>query len=619
MKKLLIKEIGNQTINNGNISAAESESPSNRHQAELEKEIKAAETAGVDLRGYSEKTYSPFQLHEIRMGLKNKIDVSLYANSHFSWAQMYEIRKGIENGVDASIYAKVMFLNTQMHQIRIGLELGLDVSSYAKLIYSTSDMKKMRSKLFNDKYKIVSDCYGRTLKDEETGISIRLSNDLLSAYVTLPEEHSLTVFDITRALKNNGIIFGISKELIQDALNENTRDEFLAAQGIPYKQGKNGFYSFLKTEITDDADAARTDGTVDFSAAYPVEMVKKGDKVAIYTPPESGSNGYTVFGDEIINTMGKEIPKLSGNDIFLLEDGVTYVAKRDGHIIFHEDTYSIEIQNIILINNDVTYLSGYISCPGSIKIKGNVCDGAIIDAKGDVIIDGFVQGAYISAGNNIIISGGVNADNSGYVAAQRNIMGDFFEKAFVRAGADIETNYIINSNIIAGENVRAKGVMGIICGGSVAVGKSVFLRSAGNIAHMKTSFKLGDKKHYVDKLAAASSHREQVEKEITLLKKAEQHMILSIPPEQLESNDTYVKVGIALRMKIASYNSLTAEISSVLNSIELQKDVSLNASSVIYPNVDVNINGIMKIVREECENVTFLLRGESIISKQYIK
>ena len=81
MKKLFIKELGNQTYN-GNSVAAESESPSNRHQAELEKEIKAAETSGVDLRGYSEKTYSPFQLHEIRMGLKNKIGVSLYANCY---------------------------------------------------------------------------------------------------------------------------------------------------------------------------------------------------------------------------------------------------------------------------------------------------------------------------------------------------------------------------------------------------------------------------------------------------------------------------------------------------------------------------------------------------------
>lgn len=617
LKKFFGKEYGNITDILNEKHEGKNEDASERRILEREKEYHDAEADGINLRRYSEKEYTPFQLREIKEGLRKKLSVDLYAKPFYTWAHMYEIRMGLEHGLDVSLYLEPMLLSTQMHEIRLGLEQGLDVRSYAKLIYSTSDMKLRRHLMFEEKYRECNTGYAREITDDYTKIKIRLADDLLAAYVTLPEGNDFTALEVIRALRENGITYGILKESIEKAISDKVESEFLAAEGVKLQVGRNGSYKMLTDSIKnpdmDDSD----DMDVDLSISCSLNMVAAGQRIAVYHPASPGQNGMTVMGDEIRNHFGAELPKLQGNDIELLEDGRTYIAKRSGHIIYNSETFTIVIQDVMDIREDITFLSGPCFCDGSLRIRGNVGAGAVIDAKGDIIIDGYVQNAYISAGNNIVIAGGVNADDSGYIVAQQNVMANFFENANIHARSTIESNYIMNCTVHAGDVVRTKGVKGTICGGVTEAGSKIICKNAGNSAQTETKFVLGEKQNYVEALAAAVSQRVQTEREIKLLKKAEKHMIDSIPEELLIGNDTYVKIGFALRMKEALFDRLNFEVTELHGLIDRLNDISLNISGTAFPNINIDINGIKRIMDEELYYVSFIRKGKDIITAKF--
>ena len=75
-----------------------------------------------------------------------------------------------------------------MRQVRMGLNDGLDVSVYADLMYSVTDMKSIRESLLSEIYTDNDKGYGKKTIDEATGIIMHISDDYLTAYVTLPRK-----------------------------------------------------------------------------------------------------------------------------------------------------------------------------------------------------------------------------------------------------------------------------------------------------------------------------------------------------------------------------------------------------------------------------------------------
>ena len=51
---------------------------------------------------------------------------------------------------------------------------------------------------------------------------------------------------------------------------------------------------------------------------------------------------------------------------------------------------------------------------GSVYVRGEVGDGAVICAEKDILVDGFVEGAVLEAGGDIILRRGNNAAASGH-------------------------------------------------------------------------------------------------------------------------------------------------------------------------------------------------------------
>ncbi len=588
-----------------------------QYTKERDNEFELAEESGVDLGPYSNDEYNGFQLHEIRLGLEHRVNVKLYDDIAFSWEQMREIRKGLEHGLNASAYADSLYSDSQMHEIRMGLECGIDVSSYAKLVYSKSDMSRMRSELFEAKYMEYSKGFARKYTDDETGAVIRLGDDLMEAFLTVPKDKSFTEAMIYNILEDNGVTYGyIAENITALAEKGSEAGEMQVAQGVQFEKGSDGSYKMLWRKFEPPTPYVRADGTMDFATVDFVDMVKAGQPIAIYTPAKKGQDGMTVTGFGINNSAGEDLPKLNGKDIMLRSDKVTYAAKKDGYVVFDEDKYTIDIQDVLIIDGSVNYLYGNVFYDGTVRVKGNVEDGTIINAKGDVIVEGYVQSAYISAGNKVLVIGGVNANDSGYIAAQAGVYADYLENAIVYAGENVEANYILNSEVEAGTEISIKGAKGMICGGKVAAGFKVSAQYLGHRNLTKTKVCVGMNMRATERLNAANSLRIGIERDLNTLRMGEQHIIQTVPEKMLASNEMYRKLGIAIRMKEEEWEKSKAEIEEIQKWLDQTDKVSINVYSTVYPNTDIYINDCERLIEDEMFNVSFYQANDTIFTRQ---
>lgn len=584
---------------------------------ERDKEFKLAKKSGVDLSQYESNEYTGFQLHEIRLGLESKVNVKLYDDIAFSWEQMRQIRKGLEEGVDVAIYADALYSDAQMREIRLGLADGLPADLYAKLVYSKTDMHKKRTEFFADKYYLDPQSFGRKIKDAETGAVIRFGDDLLSAYVTLPKDNKLNKNEIYAMLKDNDIEYGLIDENIELLAEKGSEaGEVLIAKGVQLEKGCDGSYEMKWRKYEPPTPYERTDGTMDFATVDFVDMVKTGQPVAVYTPAVKGVDGRTVTGLIIEEKSGKDLPKLTGKFLAVRPDGVTYVAKKDGYIIFDESKYRIDIQDVLVINGNINRLYGNVFYDGTVRVNGNVGEGAIISAKGDVIVTGYVQSSYISAGNKVVAIGGINANDSGYICAQGGVYAEYIENSNIFAGEEVQANYILNSNVTAGTEITVKGSKGVVCGGTLSAGYRVNVQTVGNRSFVKTVVVVGKNASMSERITAAKSFMAEIKRDINTLRKGEEYLRHTVPADQLPANDMYIKLGIAVQMKEQSLKRVNDDIAEVESWIQSSDRASVNVFGTAYPNTEININEVTRLLDSNMFNVSFIQTDNVIITKQ---
>lgn len=584
---------------------------------ERDREFELAKKSGVDLSQYESNEYSGFQLHEIRLGLESKVNVKLYDDIAFSWEQMRQIRKGLEEGVDVSVYADALYSDAQMREIRLGLADGLPADTYANLVYSRTDMHRKRTELFADKYYLDPQSFGRKITDAETGAVIRFGDDLLSAYATLPKDNKLSKNAIYAMLEDNDIEYGFIDENIELLAEKGSEaGEVLIARGVQLEKGCDGSYDMKWRKYEPPTPYERTDGTMDFATVDFVDMVKTGQPVAIYTPAVKGVDGRTVTGLIIEEKSGKDLPKLTGKFLAVRPDGVTYVAKKDGYIIFDENKYRIDIQDVLVINGNINRLYGNVFYDGTVRVNGNVGEGTIISAKGDVIVTGYVQSSYISAGNKVVAIGGINANDSGYICAQGGIYAEYIESSNIFAGEEVQANYILNSNVTAGTEIVVKGSKGVVCGGTLSAGYKVSVQTIGNRGFVKTVVVVGKNASMSERVNAAKSFKAEIERDINTLKKGEEYLRHTVPADQLPANDMYIKLGIAVQMKEQSLKRVNDDIAEVESWIQNSDRASVNVFGTAYPNTEININEVTRLLDSNMFNVSFIQTDNVIITKQ---
>ena len=409
-------------------------------------QIRLAKKNGVDIDSYVIPDFRGISIREIRLGLEHHIDVSVYASREYTWQQMREIRLGLEKHLDVEQYKNVLYSWQQMREIRYGLEEGIDVSYYRSFMYTAKLMRQRRLDLLEKTKMPIQN--GEAVKKRFSCFDMLLNQSGMEAIVILPNPGvPIAQDEVLSAIKEADIKKGVDYAVVKAICDGTTSGDIVTlAKGVMPQAGADGWYEFFFDTNVKSNPALMEDGSVDYQNAKWFELVKKGQTVAVYHEAQEGTPGYTIMGESLATKKGKEKPILTGSGFQILEDKKTYIAMENGKIELKDNRLVI---SSLLVLDDVTSATGNVDFDGSIYVRGNVGQGVSIHATRDVLVDGYTESSVIEAGGDIILKKGNNASGRGFLRANGDVMGMFFESARVWAGGKVSANYCLRSEIHA--------------------------------------------------------------------------------------------------------------------------------------------------------------------------
>ncbi len=519
------------------------------YDAEQLAEIRIGLEKGLDLDPYLSKEYRGASIAEIRTGMENGVDVSFYAMSHYSWQQMREIRSGLENRIAVSKYTSAWYSWEQMREIRLGLEQGLDVEEYRLLRYTAGEMRRKRLTMLGESPEEEQEKQPESISSEDFVFEFASGN--MEAYITVKSEgKEITREALMDILEQNNIRMGIKEDVVAKIVEgDYGKSALLLAQGqIPYK-GKDGWYEYFFNTDIDRKPKKLKDGSVDYQNIEWFERIQEGWELAYYHEAEEGIDGYTVKGEIIKARKGFEQRALKGKG-FRVEGGNTYIATMSGMVCL--DGNELNITNHMELE-EVTLATGNVRFDGSVHVRGDVGNGTVITASGDVVIEGNVEAATITSGGNVVLKKGMNSSGRGMIMAEKDVVSRFFEAVAVTAKGNIEVDRCLNSQLTAGDKIVSTRV---IAGGVAQAEKGFRLHHVGNQAGLPTLLKLKINDTAWEANRKLKVAIWEVEHELQLLTKSYEDLREKIPPEVRSNMEMFVKVENAVFTKQKQYEKL---------------------------------------------------------------
>ncbi len=557
------------------------------------------------------------QIHEVRIGLFEQLDISAYSDSRLNWMQMQEIRLGLEKKLNVSLYTNYLFSHLQMKEIRLGLEAGLDVSSYCSLIYSASDMKKARQEQIDKMTSkpdpvSVGDSLLDSLRKKEFVITIEENGNKAYAYIPWSPGNMVTEEDIYDDLQRREIVFGIRHEAITKLIKKKKRNvKVLIAEGVPAVRGKDGWFEFFVRLDMPRIPAPLPDGGVDYVNIEAFEMVEEGEKIAVYHPAEKGTCGKNIYGETIHAEDGIEKKPLRGEGFRIAPDGVTYLSKMSGK--FEYINGRIIITNMLVVQEDVTAVTGKLEVDGSVYVIGSIYSGGYIKATGDIIIEHNVEAARLIAGGNVMIKKGSCSRNDCFIEAEGEVSGSFFEAANINARGNVKANYIMNSNINTLGRVIVSGKKGVLLGGRICAVKGVDTYNLGNSSHRKTLLEVGRNHLYEKEQVDYAGKREILLNELNSLETGWNKILQMLAAQREVPVDTVRKVQATIVAKSHELAQLDAEVSKLANLTDQNMNAPVCVRGTAHAGSVIVINTISYNLSANVNRVIFKLRNTHVV------
>lgn len=345
--------------------------------------------------------------------------------------------------------------------------------------------------------------------------TLDISSDAMTATARFiaPSETGkrLTVDEIVNDLKYRNVVAGIQTEVLQKHLSseESYCTDLVIAQGTEPKHGDDDRIEYYFNTDVNQQPEEKADGTVDYFNLNMINHCKAGDVLARIIKGVQGEPGVDISGQVLPPRDQKRAVLRHGKNIELSEDGLSISSMVDGHVmlvdkdVFVSDVYEVE---------NVDTSTGNIDYTGSVQINGNVSSNFVVNAGGNVIINGVVEGAQINAGGNIVIARGMNGMSKGVLKAGGNVIARFLENATVEADGYINAGSILHSNVKAGTEITVNGRRGFITGGHVQASNKITVKTLGAMMGASTIVEVG-----ID--PKIKSNYAQIQKDITELVK----------------------------------------------------------------------------------------------------
>lgn len=194
----------------------------------------------------------------------------------------------------------------------------------------------------------------------------------------------------------------------------------IIAQGNPPKPSRDASIQEKIKIDTDLKPVVGKDGKADYKNVDNIHQVKKGDVLALKTPAVQGTEGMDIFGKLQPAQPAKDIQFKLGANTAVSADGLELQALVSGYVYHQAGAVCVGVTYVL--KGDVDFHTGNLHYLGDIQVMGNVTDGFIVEAEGNITVEGTVEGAQvISHGAGVKIKSGVYGHGKGLIAAKTAI------------------------------------------------------------------------------------------------------------------------------------------------------------------------------------------------------
>ncbi|EMJ89126.1 PF03961 family protein [Leptospira meyeri serovar Semaranga str. Veldrot Semarang 173] len=286
-------------------------------------------------------------------------------------------------------------------------------------------------------------------------------------------------------------------KILKDPTKVKEDFNFIVAQGNPAKQGESGWIKFYFPRA--QRVVLKDDGSADFRNINKYVHVKEGERLATLFEGIAGEQGIDVLGNPIYPnpidrprlTLGKNVlpktiedPEKPGRQL------KEYFASLSG-VVFSTDT-SLTVSPELNIESNIGLGTGNINFEGTIRVKGTIEEGAIVNCQGSLYLDGNVESSDVVVGEDLEVKGGVKAKGKGVIRIKGDLRTKFIENGNLEIDGDcIVENFILGSKILCLGNVILTGESSSIIGSDITSYQGITVSSLGSTAQMDTVVEVG--------------------------------------------------------------------------------------------------------------------------------
>lgn len=426
----------------------------------------------------------------------------------------------------------------------------------------------------------------------------------------------VTEEEILKDLESNKVKVGINREEIQKFLKERHYcTNYIIAKGIPPVNGKDAKVEYFFNTNLNLKPKKNEDGTVDYRELNTISHVEKGQLLARLHKEEAGKPGMDVFGAEISPRQVKTMKLEFGNNITISDDQTELYSDVTGHAslvnkkVFVADVYEVPA--------DVDNATGNIVYDGNVSIKGNVKSGFSVRAKGDIVVEGVVEAAFMSAGGQIIVKRGIHGMAKGKVQAKGNIITKFIENATVVSEGFIETESILHSQVSAKTDIRVSGKKGFVNGGIIRAGNQIEAQTIGSDMGASTRIEVGVDPSVKERYGVLQKEIAQIEKELEQMRPILVSFNEKVQRKEEINQERMAQVQMiakAFKERQQQLNSHRAEFKELHGQIQMSQGAKIKVKGYIYPGAYIQISDIgMNIKSIRACSKFFKERGEIVV------
>jgi uncharacterized protein len=247
------------------------------------------------------------------------------------------------------------------------------------------------------------------------------SHLMIEAEERIESENSLEYKAVLGALEKLHVVHGFNHSEIMAAINTEQPGSFVVATGIKPKEGKNGTFELLVSTDKRTGPQERSNGTMDFREVQVIPAVNKGQVIAVIHPPVPGVLGFNVSNNPIPPEPTFPLIVQAGKGTALIEDGQKVVATEIGRPMVEQRGLLVKFSIIpkLVHYSDVNLTTGNIRFKGDVDVLGNVEEGMVVEAEGNVTVFQNANKATIVSKNAIVLQR--NSIGSTLSAGKHNI------------------------------------------------------------------------------------------------------------------------------------------------------------------------------------------------------